>query len=106
MSVNPITLANLRGGISEKQWQAQVIQLAKLSGWAVYHPFLSIHSERGFPDLTLVRERLVFVELKSEKGTLKPDQEKWIERLRQAKVEVYCWKPSDFEEALRVLGRR
>lgn len=101
-----LTLASIKTAATEKQWMSQVIELAKLTGWATYHPFLSIHSERGFPDLTLVRERLIFVELKAEKGKLSSDQTKWIERLKAAKQEVYCWKPSQWDEAVMVLSKR
>ena len=101
-----LTIDKFKSGITEKAWMAQIVQLAKLMGFSVYHPFLSIHSERGFPDLTLVRERLILVELKTEKGKLTLDQERWIEMLRKANVEIYVWRPSDFDEVVRVLGRR
>ena len=47
--------------LTEAQLQRQVIEYAKMLRWRVYHPFLSKWSEKGFPDLTLVRgDRLVF----------------------------------------------
>jgi hypothetical protein len=92
--------------ITEKQWMAQVVELAGILGWDHYHPWLSIHSPRGWPDLALVRPpRLVLAELKSEKGKTSPAQDHWIELLRECNgVEVYLWRPSDLErvtEALR-----
>lgn len=97
---------NSKLAITEKAWQRQVIELAQLLGWKVYHTWNSIHSAKGFPDLVLVRERVIFAELKSEKGRVSDEQRQWIDALHQAaKVEVYCWKPSDFDEALRVLRR-
>lgn len=92
--------------MTERDWQHQVIDLAKLFGWRVYHPFLSKWSERGFPDLTLVRERLIFVELKREDGRLSPHQEEWLDALKAAGVECYVWRPSDFGEAQETLRRR
>lgn len=54
--------------LTEKQWQEQVVQLAKLCGWLVYHTWNSMHSAAGFPDLVLVRDtRIVFAEVKSER---------------------------------------
>lgn len=100
-------IATLKTTITEKQWQGQVVQLARLLGWKnIYHTWNSMHSAQGFPDLTLVRERLIFVELKSHKGECTSHQLDWIEKLRQAGQEVYVWRPDDFDEAVKVLGRR
>jgi hypothetical protein len=43
------------GRITEKQFTGQVVQLARMLGWRVYHPWLSVHSAAGFPDLVLCR---------------------------------------------------
>lgn len=84
---------------------AQVVDLARLRGWATYHPFLSIHSPRGWPDLVLCRPpRLVLAELKSEKGKVSPDQERWLEMLGACDgVEAFLWRPSDFDRIVEVL---
>lgn len=95
--------------LTERQFQAQVIELARIRGWRVYHPFLSKWSERGFPDLTMVRRRdgrLLFAELKSEKGVVSDAQAEWIDLLLAVtgNVDVFVWRPSDWpqiEEALR-----
>jgi hypothetical protein len=58
---------------------------------------------RGFVDLILVRDRVVWAELKAEAGRLTAEQEAWAESLRGAGQEVYCWKPSDWLEIVRVL---
>ncbi len=85
--------------ISEKTFLAQVTQVAKIVGWRVYHPWLSIHSERGFPDLTFVRrDGIFFAELKSAAGKVTDKQQDWIDALQAAGQEVYIWRPSDFEE--------
>jgi hypothetical protein len=92
--------------VSEKAWQAQVVELARMLGWLVYHTFNSRRSQAGFPDLTLVRERVVFVELKAERGKPTAEQAHWLEALEAADAEVYLWKPSSLEEVGRVLSRR
>jgi hypothetical protein len=75
-------------------------------GWRVFHPFLSKWSERGWPDLSMARPpRLVFAELKAEKGRLTPVQEEWLELLRGGGAEAYCWRPSDFDTICEVLAR-
>lgn len=45
--------------ISEKEFQAQVLDLARLTGWLCYHPHDSRRSAPGFPDLVLVRPPVV-----------------------------------------------
>jgi hypothetical protein len=46
---------------------------------------------KGFPDLTLVRERLVFAELKIAPGKPNVDQQRWLDKLAAAGCEAYCW---------------
>ena len=90
----------------EKDWQKQVVAIARRCGWAVYHTYDSRRSAPGYPDLTLVRERLVFAELKREDGKLSSAQEEWLERLRDAGVEVHVWRPSDLRHVHAVLAKR
>ena len=88
---------------TEKQFQAAVVQYAKLKGWEVYHTEFSIRSNKGFPDLTLARigkdgtGRIIFAELKSEKGKVTEDQKKWLELLSDCPCETYLWRPSDWD---------
>jgi hypothetical protein len=64
-------------GLSEKVWQSQVVAVAKLYGWRVFHPLRSKGS--GWPDLALLRPpRLLLVELKTEQGRLRPAQREWL----------------------------
>lgn len=86
--------------ISEKQFQAQVVELAGYCGWLVYHPHDSRRSAPGFPDLVLARPpRLVLVELKTDKGQIRPEQRVWLEALSGCveAPETYIWRPADFE---------
>ena len=92
--------------LSEKGWLGQVIELAQATGWKVYHPWISIHSARGWPDLALVRERLILAELKSEAGKLSDEQVEWMVALKTAKVEIYLWRPSNFQEVVKILSRK
>lgn len=83
--------------MSEKELQKLVQDLADMMGWRWYHPNLSMRDRAGFPDLTLVRPPEFFmVELKSEKGRIRPDQKKWIADLQASGVEVHIWRPSDW----------
>ena len=98
-------------GVSEKVFMQQVIQLARLNQWMCYHTHDSRRSEPGYPDLTLCRPatqtapaRLIYAELKAEKGRLTKEQEAWLLALRQTPAEVYVWKPSCWAEIEQVLG--
>ena len=109
--------------ISEKQFESQVKDLAKIYGWKYYHTWRSIHSPAGFPDVVMVRPpRLIFAELKSEKGKLTVEQEEWLATLRECgsypsssfiddkgisvtyqRIEVYLWRPSEIEKIAEIL---
>ena len=91
--------------ISEKEFQAQVIKMARLLAWRVYHTFDSRRSESGFPDLCMARwGRLIFAELKSEKGRLTPAQDRWADVLKRVSgAEVYEWRPHDWDSITEIL---
>ncbi len=91
--------------VSEKEFQANVIELAGLLGWRHYHVLYSQKSPPGFPDLVLVRDgRLIFAELKSERGRLTHPQRVWLAALKACPgVQVYEWRPSDWPEIEGVL---
>ncbi len=101
---------------TESQFQGQVIELAHILGWTVAH-FRPARTERGwrtavaadgagYPDLTMVRERLVFAELKSDRGLASEAQRDWHTKLVIANVETYLWRPADWVEIVSTLTRR
>ena len=91
--------------ITEKQFESQVKDLAKTFGWLYYHTWRSIHSPAGFPDCVLVKEgRIIFAELKDEKGKVSEQQFEWLEALGKAKAEVYVFRPSDFDKIVGILS--
>ena len=86
--------------ITEAQFQKSVTLVAEEAGWFVYHDYDSRRSSPGFPDLTMVSEdgRIIFAELKSQKGRVKKEQQAWLDRLGENPgVEVYLWRPSDLD---------
>lgn len=90
--------------ISEKNFEQLVKEAARVNNWLYYHTWRSIHSPAGFPDCVMVRDdRLIFAELKTEKGKLMPAQQQWLEALAETEVEVFLWRPSDWEEITEVL---
>ena len=95
-------------GMSERQLQDAIIELAKLLGWRIAHfrPAMTregwrtaVQGHVGFPDLVLLRPpRLIFAELKSKKGRVDFEQATWLNGLNEVKgVEQYCWRPADWE---------
>ena len=93
--------------ITEKAFQQAVVDLARLNGWLCYHTYDSRRSEAGFPDLVLVKGRvLIFAELKKEKGRLTKDQAAWREALWNVpKIGVCLWRPSDWNAIKATLER-
>lgn len=91
--------------VTEKQFSQQIVDLARLLGWKVYRTWNSIHSPAGYPDLCLVRlSRLVYAELKSDKGKVLLAQQEWLDALTTTgKCEVYIWRPCDFDNIIELL---
>lgn len=93
--------ARVLATITEREWQDQVIAWAKRAEWLVHH----VHDSRkdewgchpGFPDLVLVRApRVLFVELKRDRGYVSTLQAVWLASLRASPgVETYTWRPRD-----------
>lgn len=97
--------------LSEKAFQAQVVQLAKTLGWRVQFHWQERHSPAGWPDLTLWRTprdgrpgRVLLAELKSAKGKLSPAQAQTIGELRDCGLDVRVWRPDDFDSIAATLG--
>jgi hypothetical protein len=96
---------------SEAAFQQQVLNLAGFYGWRGYHTHDSRRSQPGFPDLVLVRgPELIFAELKAARGRVRPDQQEWIAALSAVAaiahhVDVYVWRPADFDEVHARLAR-
>lgn len=100
----------------ESSLQDVVIAAARRRGWLCVHhrPARTEKGWRtavqgdgkGFPDLVLVRhERIIFAELKSQRGAVSKDQRRWLDTLADTCVEVYVWRPKDLPVILAVLDR-
>jgi hypothetical protein len=103
---------------SSGAFQDWVIAEARLRGWACAH-FRCVRVTRrngetyyetpvaadgkGWPDLCLVRDRILFRELKTGKATLEPDQELWRDRIIRAGGDWALWHPRDAEDIIEEL---
>lgn len=98
------------GELLESAFQKQVEGLAKVYGWLRYHTHDSRRSHAGFPDLVLLRgPELIFAELKTDRGRIRPEQQDWIDALQLVPgVDVYLWRPKDWDalHARLARGRR
>ena len=101
--------------MNEATFQRQVINMAQLFGWKVSHfrPAMTSKGWRtpvsadgqGWPDLVLVRERVLFRELKTDKGKATRHQLAWIEALDAAGQDAAVWRPRDWDSIEAELRR-
>jgi hypothetical protein len=91
----------------ESELQSNAIDAAHALGYHVAHfrPARTAHGwatavaadGKGWPDLCMAgRGRVMFRELKSEKGTLTKEQRVWGLRLGDAGADYRVWRPSDW----------
>jgi hypothetical protein len=94
--------------VSEKDFQKAVTDALNALGWRWYHSRpartskgwrTALSGDAGYPDITAVRrDRVLFIELKTERGRLSEEQGVWLADLGAAGAEVFCWRPSDWPE--------
>jgi hypothetical protein len=105
--------------ITERDFRSQVVGLARQLGYSCWYDVATNAPRKcvcgrftrgprnpaGWPDLVLVRPaterrpgRLLFVELKKERGTLKAEQIAWLSLLGLAGAETYVVHPSELQE--------
>jgi hypothetical protein len=92
----------------EKDFQERVCHLARLYHWRIYSiPDSRRVSMAGYPDLTMwnvEQKRLMFVELKREKGKVSESQKIVLSELSQLiQCEVYVWRPSDWDSIIEIM---
>ena len=77
---------------------AHVRKLMKDLGLWGYHPWRSDKSEKGWLDWTIIGTRIIYRELKSRPGTLRPDQKRVRDLILAAGGDWGLWRPSDYLE--------
>lgn len=90
--------------MTERNLQSAVIKLAGFHGYEVrYHTKDSRGSQAGFPDLVLAsskRGRLLFRELKTDTGRMRPEQVATLEVLKACGQDAAVWRPADLLSGL------
>jgi len=92
--------------VTETDLREQIRTLCKLYGWIMYFTWRSIHSPAGFPDLVLAnpdQKRVIFAELKREKGKVTEHQKQWLDALKACGQTVFVWRPADIEAIAEIL---
>jgi hypothetical protein len=100
--------------MTEEQFLQRVLLLARGLGWRTAHFRASRTKDgwrtavggdgKGFVDVVFVRDRVVWAELKSEGGRVRPEQKEWADALEAAGQEVYLWRPENMGQIEVVLG--
>lgn len=89
----------------ERDIQDMMEQAAGYLGWRCFHDRDSRRNNPGFPDLVCVRNgKLLALELKTEKGKVRPGQAEWIAELAQVPgVVARIVRPKDLDDVLAML---
>ncbi len=97
---------------SERDFLARILKLAHVCGYLAYHTHDSRKSAPGFPDLVFVQPpsaqrphgRLLFAELKTQRGKLTTEQAQWMQVLQTVPgIECYVWRPAQWNELVAIL---
>ncbi len=110
MSTTTVTKMNDPRKMSEKDLQNAIAELAQMLGYMVFHARPAMNKDgswvtpvkyngKGFPDLTIVGHgHVLFVEVKSAKGVVSPEQAAWIQAMLLTDNYAAVWYPSDWRD--------
>lgn len=85
--------------MTEDQLQTAVIDLCDHLGLLWWHDNDSRRNGAGFLDLVIVGSRTLFVELKTDKGRITPEQQVWLDALRRAEdSDAAVWRPAHLRD--------
>jgi hypothetical protein len=98
---------------SEADFQAQLVELARIMRWRTMHVRRTIGKGRrwttgtsidGWPDLTLWRPgQFLMAELKTDTGPVSDEQLDVLHSLHAAGVDARLWRPRDWDEVQATL---
>ena len=113
--LNSGTLDDYRDSITENEFMKSVISHAEYRGFVCYHTYFSKRSQKGFPDLVMVRTEwepmIIFAELKRQKDyRVSPEQKLWLAMLQAIAalsgglIHAHLWRPSDWPAIEALIG--
>ena len=88
---------------NETEFRSDVVKAANDLGWFVQYTHDSRRGPKlgnGFPDLVLVRDRVLYRELKMNNTYLQPNQKIWRDLLFKVKENWAVWRPRDWDAIL------
>lgn len=104
--------------MTERRFQQQVENMAGFYGWKAFHApdnrpvktatgrVIKQRISPGWPDLVLCRPpEILAVELKTDKGRVRPEQITWLGTLEACGVETHIWRPRNFDQLQARLAR-
>lgn len=113
----------MREDASEAEFQRAIIDAAAIYNWLVWYQPDWVYRlimrdmrqrrvrrdwpEPGFPDLWLVHPdngKLLVFECKSQRGSVRDAQKRWVAALKAAGVDVRVVRPRDFDDVLALLS--
>ena len=103
MTAAPLPASHTRRPLpmTEAALQANVLEAARLGGWLYFHDNDSRRNRAGFLDNVFLHPetgRLLFVELKSATGRIRPEQQQWIDALHRGGHTVRVWRPEQWHD--------
>lgn len=85
--------------MTEEDFQLAVMDLAAMLGLRVWHDNDSRRNKAGLPDLIIVGRRgVLWRELKSAKGRVRPEQQAWLSELVAAGQDARVWRPAHLSD--------
>lgn len=83
--------------LSEDAFQRRILEYCQYRGLKVWHDNDSRRNDRGWPDLVIAGpERVLFRELKTDTGAVRPEQKAWLEALQAGGLDACVWRPKDW----------
>ena len=80
--------------MTESELQREIEKLCDKLGLLWWHDNYSLRNKPGLPDLIIVGHAVLWAELKSNTGSMKPAQRMWRNDLNSAGQEYRLWYPS------------
>jgi hypothetical protein len=99
--VNGIEISDKDAAVSEKKFATKVAGYMRKHGWHVQrNGWVGVGNQfvKGYPDMVCVREKILFVELKTATGKLRSSQAEWRDWILEAGGNWELWRPQDWDE--------